>query len=53
MVIKRVNDDWGIEDVPCLLYLETLLIETGYKGKELVQLTKTIKPFKETLNNED
>ena len=53
MVIKRVNDDWSIEDVSCLLYLETLLIQTKYKGKELVQLTKTVEMFKEILKDEN
>ena len=35
MAIKQVNDDWDIEDMSHLLYLEASLIETGYKGEEL------------------
>ena len=53
LAIEQIDDSWDTEDVAHLLYLETALIEAGYKGKELVQLTNTVKHFKENLKNEN
>ena len=47
MVIEQVDDDWGIDKVSPLLYLEKILIGVGYRGEELAQLTETVNPFRE------
>ena len=46
MIIEQVDDDWGIDEVSPLLYLEKLLIDVEYKGKELSQLTEIVDPFR-------
>ena len=40
-------DDWDIDEVSRLLYLERDLVEAKYAGKELTQLTKAVEPFRE------
>ena len=41
-------DGWDVDRMSPLLYLEKLLTEVGYEGKELVQLTEVVEPFKKT-----
>lgn len=40
-------DDWDVDEVSRLLYLERGLVEAKYEGKELAQLTKAVEPFRE------
>ena len=47
MAIEQVDNDWNVEDISHLLYLEKVLTETGYEGKELTQLSKVVNPFRE------
>ena len=47
MVIEQIDDDWGVDEMSCLLYLERDLIDAGYTGKELAQLSKAVEPFRE------
>ena len=47
MILDEVDNDWGIEEMASLLYLERDLIDAGYTGKELAQLTKKVNPFRE------
>lgn len=47
MALEQVDDDWGVDEMSCLMYLEKDLIEAKYEGKELAQLTKVVEPFRE------
>ena len=47
MMLDEVDDDWGVDEMSRLLYLERDLIEAKYEGKELAQLTKAVEPFRE------
>ena len=47
MAIEQIDKNWNIEDMSPLLYLEKVLTEVGYKGKELIQLSKIVASFRE------
>ena len=50
MAIEQIDNEWSIEDVSHLLYLEEVLINANYKSEEL---TKAIEPFKDKTENEN
>ena len=47
MAIDQIDEDWDVEEMSHLLYLEKVLTEGKYKSRELAQLTEAVNPFRE------